>query len=300
MSKSIYILGYGRSGSTLLEGYLASQLNMVAIGELCYLFSRGIDLNPLCSCGSKTCECNFWCHIIERIRKEFSGLEIVELGELRERYESTQKLPYNFLIRSLGLRRVKLYKRALNILYRLLREQENFYIDSSKMPGRVLWIPSDQRNRIQFLFLYRDPRGVAYSNTKKRKILGLDHVEFMPTFSVARSYTSHFLNTLMCLFVVSVFRLKCKLVTYEKFVEAPSYLFRSELKANDSLKFGGECHSFSGNPSRFTCNPILQLDDKWKEKLSKSQKVIGHFVRLIEVTLIRQIFNEDIRENREI
>ncbi len=48
----VYIAGAARSGSTLLEQLLAQSYDVVAIGEIMYVWDRGFRLNERCSCAS--------------------------------------------------------------------------------------------------------------------------------------------------------------------------------------------------------------------------------------------------------
>ena len=297
MGRNIYILGYGRSGSTLLEGLLAEKSGRTAIGESCYLYSRGISLDPLCSCGSRTRECSFWSEIIQHQGRNFSDEEIVELADLRERYESTQRLVLNMIARLFKGSGVRLYGDAISKLYSHLRERKINYIDSSKMPGRVIWMPRKIRADTDFILLLRDPRGVAYSNTKLKKIVGLETDSYMPTFSVTRSFIAHILNTLMCLFVTKIYNLSCKFILYEDFVRNPEMVIAQYKKSERDGNFSSECHSFSGNPSRFKEQKEIKLDDEWVRRLPKRQILLGGFIKTIELCLVKLFLHEVTKEN---
>jgi hypothetical protein len=58
--KKVYIMGYGRSGSTLFESILSARHNLNVFGELKYLAERGVLKNERCSCGSYARDCLFW------------------------------------------------------------------------------------------------------------------------------------------------------------------------------------------------------------------------------------------------
>ena len=57
--KLIYIGGYGRSGSTLLERILASHPNIVGCGELHNIEDDFIQ-NEMCGCGQRASDCDFY------------------------------------------------------------------------------------------------------------------------------------------------------------------------------------------------------------------------------------------------
>ena len=73
----LYILGAGRSGSTLLERLLGSARGVVAVGELHCLWRMPLE-ELTCSCGAPARACGFW-----RDVRRGAGLTDAALGELR-------------------------------------------------------------------------------------------------------------------------------------------------------------------------------------------------------------------------
>src|SRR6266576_6932337 len=61
----IFILGYTRSGSTLLEQLLSMAPGSVAVGEMTYLWEQRVRNNSYCGCGSKWVDCPFWHSVLE-------------------------------------------------------------------------------------------------------------------------------------------------------------------------------------------------------------------------------------------
>ena len=60
MTKLVYIGGYGRSGSTLLEYLLTASAEVVACGEVATVVRRGPNRKRNCTCGRKAMECPVW------------------------------------------------------------------------------------------------------------------------------------------------------------------------------------------------------------------------------------------------
>lgn len=58
MTKLVYIGGYGRSGSTLLEALLTSSPRFVACGET--VNALNLKSDRICSCGRRSSECPVW------------------------------------------------------------------------------------------------------------------------------------------------------------------------------------------------------------------------------------------------
>ena len=63
--KLIYISGYGRSGSTLLELVLNQEKKIIGLGEISN-YNAAVKQNELCSCKERLKTCNFWSPIIEK------------------------------------------------------------------------------------------------------------------------------------------------------------------------------------------------------------------------------------------
>ena len=59
-TRVLFISGWGRSGSTLLDRMLSSSLGFFASGELREVWWRGVQENRQCGCGVGFNECPFW------------------------------------------------------------------------------------------------------------------------------------------------------------------------------------------------------------------------------------------------
>lgn len=78
MTDLIYIMGAGRSGSTLLERLLGSAPGITALGEVHSLWRMPLrDLT--CSCGAPGPECSFWADV-----RQLAGLTSARLQALAE------------------------------------------------------------------------------------------------------------------------------------------------------------------------------------------------------------------------
>jgi len=80
-SKVIYIVGEGRSGSTLLERILGQHPDIFATGELQYIWNRSFIENQLCSCGKAFYDCEVWegiRNIFLKRQKNFKPENVIE------------------------------------------------------------------------------------------------------------------------------------------------------------------------------------------------------------------------------
>ena len=60
MTKILYIAGYGRSGSTVLNIILGNHSSITSVGELSFLPEDWTNHHRVCSCGAPYHTCEFW------------------------------------------------------------------------------------------------------------------------------------------------------------------------------------------------------------------------------------------------
>ncbi|WP_230970774.1 hypothetical protein [Nitrogeniibacter aestuarii] len=79
--KIIYVLGSGRSGSTVLERVMATAADTVGVGEF-HCFWRRPAHELLCSCGQTFSRCEFWTEVVRASR--ISEADLVRLRTLED------------------------------------------------------------------------------------------------------------------------------------------------------------------------------------------------------------------------
>ncbi|WP_375175142.1 sulfotransferase [Pseudooceanicola sp.] len=88
MARLIYILGSGRSGSTVLERVLNSSPRVVALGEVHALWRLPVE-RLRCACGAAVPECGFWQAVLAGAgitRQDLTRLADLERRVVRHRY----------------------------------------------------------------------------------------------------------------------------------------------------------------------------------------------------------------------
>ena len=83
----IYIMGAGRSGSTLLDTVLANHPDVVGVGELVNLHSAGWTSNEICACGQLGTECSFWTRVREAWQRRVPQATVEGYVALQKRIE---------------------------------------------------------------------------------------------------------------------------------------------------------------------------------------------------------------------
>jgi len=280
----VYILGWGRSGSTLLDSILGSVEGVCAVGELHYLWSRGLVANRKCGCGQRFNECPHWQGVVNRLGDRFpeaiDGPAVHRLHNRVARARSTPLLLYGTEPSGAA---VAEYRRILRETYVAILHQSgaDVVVDSSKRPSEAAVILNDPGLDPYFVHIVRDPRAVAFSWQRLRSTGDAAAGSQMVRRGVLES-SSHWLAWNAA---AEVIRRKAPdrfvRIRYEDLVARPNESIADILRAahlgqRRAPRFtAGEAtlarsHSVSGNPSRFDSTTVrLRPDLEWRTKLSR-------------------------------
>ncbi|TCM21368.1 sulfotransferase family protein [Novosphingobium sp. PhB165] len=182
----IYVAGYGRSGSTLLDIALGMRADVFGAGELTALARHAWKNGEYCACGATVRDCPFWSRVMVRADGdegsagdgEETRVMLEELARVQKRMESLAA-PRRLLARFMPKSRNR-YHSANAALFRAVGEQvgheeengegargEVYILDSSKLPGRALALASMPGIDLHVIHLVRDPRAVAWSMSRR-------------------------------------------------------------------------------------------------------------------------------------
>lgn len=284
----IMVIGSGRSGSTLLERVVALEHpEIVAVGELWHIWTRGYQRNELCACGTPFSACAFWGPVVARVQEGFGSLEAFEAAiEAFGRVVQRRVRPRSVLKSRPGDLQPAL--QLAGSLYEVLREQTqaSVIIDTSKNFEYAYLVGALENVRLGFVHLVRDVRAVVYSwqREKVRPEVFWEHASMdrYPAWRVALDWTHRYLSA------VALCRGTRPSVTvrYESFVRDPKsgvdlvQALAERLGSRDqSTAPNGATtgyHSVAGNPMRLAreIGPI-QPDDEWRTKLSRRDRAIA-------------------------
>ncbi len=288
-TKVLYVVGLGRSGSTILSNSLGQIEGFFSAGELNFIWRHNVIENRLCGCGRPFRECPVWTRVIE---EAFGGMDRVDAREmmgLQALGTRTRHIP-----RMLTDRRDRILKERLE---KLLINYGRLYagiggvtgsqviVDSSKEPahGYAMSLIPDLDFRV--VHLIRDPRAAAYSWLKEKPQPDSEEKEFMHRKSPAESAVlwdswNVSAEALWRRTPEKYFRLR-----YEDFVANPRESLKRILGlagVDAELPLAGErevrlgvSHTVSGNPNRFETGSVeLRPDREWKDKMSPRDKAL--------------------------
>ena len=165
--KVIYIAGYGRSGTTLLDIALGQQPGVFAAGELTALARHVWKQREFCACRKRADECDFWSSVSSAWLKDRQPGAMEQYGNLLARSEWLID-PRRFLWRFGASKQGRSYADATRSLFREVASASgsSVIVDSSKLPGRAAALFSIKDIEVYVVHMVRDGRGVGWSMAK--------------------------------------------------------------------------------------------------------------------------------------
>lgn len=284
----LFIGGWGRSGSTLLERLLAQVPGFISVGEMRDFWLRGYVEDRLCGCGERFRSCEFWSAVGQ---KSFGGWEQVpveRLIETRMRYDRPWTTP--MLATGLGggraLREYLLYTERL---YRGIHDVAGgqMIIDSSKIPTYAMLLRRIPSVDLRVLHLVRDSRGVVFSWQKQvLRPDATDRPDHMRKYGVA-SASARYLFYNQGTDLVHRLGAPYLFVRYEDLVRDPTARLLEILRfagvgGPDDLGFLrddtaslAQSHTVDGNPMRFATGPLtIRVDEEWRSRMGERDRAV--------------------------
>lgn len=280
---ALYIGGWGRSGSTLLECMLAEMPDVVVLGEVNQLWERGLGNNELCACSRPFRECPFWTAIGDTAFGGWDKVDVDRLEALKDAVDRKRRLPRTTRrhvpdeLRGDLLSYTDHYRRIYAAAAELTGART--VVDSSKVVPTAMALSHDPDLDLRVAHIVRDSRGVAYSWQKSVARPEKDG-EPMPRLSLVESTENWVVHNLSVAGLqyrhVPVHRLR-----YEDLVVDPAGVVRGTW---DALRLPGSgelpladpttivlhgTHSVAGNPMRFrTGRTTLRPDTEWMSRMA--------------------------------
>ena len=283
-TKAIYIMGAGRSGSTIFDLLLGSGATTVSCGELCHLHTAGWLKNEFCACGTPVGECAFWLEVRALLKADAKCLDANEFIECQKRLERTRSL-----LKPKALRQnseFESYLHTLSSLYNAISTASGkpVIIDSSKKHVRALYGSMLKDVDFYVIHLVRDSRGVAWSKAKSlKKDMAAGVQSDQNPKPVTDTAQQWLIANILSSLVARRTGKRCIRIRYEDFVSDPvATLKQVESFAEVDLADSIECatgkravaasHAVAGNRLRMKKDLSLKPDMEWTEKLDANQE----------------------------
>lgn len=284
MTDVLYLLGKGRSGSTLLSMALGELDGVFAAGELRFFWRRGLVEDRRCACGERITGCAVWGIVAERV----ADLDAEALARDSEAVFRWGAAPRLLLGRTTGWAPFERWSAATSRLIDAVAEVTGaaVIVDSSKWPtdpgvlGRVDAIAPYS------LMLVRDPRAVAWSWQRTKAHHDLEQPREMDRFPAWHSGLSWTTRNVVAGLAARRSPGPRMRLRYEDFTADPSASvaaigrFLGRDVDPDRVLDGAtlrvtEGHTLAGNPTRFAGSEvIIRPDDEWRTGLSARDRLL--------------------------
>jgi hypothetical protein len=287
MTKVVYIMGHGYSGSTLLTFLLGTHPQIATIGELGISPLTKQELRPeeyLCSCHTPVRQCGFWRQVSREMAERGHEFDIWDADlDFRARgggiadviLRAVQRGRVLETTRDLGLQivpgarreRDRVVARIGSLAEIVARIQGcDVFLDSSKRPERATLMQRSGRFDLRVIHLVRDGRAVSWSSMKHLKIgpevAARSWIADNRASERARRYfPSHQWMRLrhedLCANPDETLR------RVHGFIGLPSRNGFHDFRATD--------HHIIGNQMRLSSTSEIRLDESWKQALAPGQ-----------------------------
>jgi hypothetical protein len=287
--KVVYVVGLGRSGSTILSNSLGQIPGFFSGGELNFIWRHNVIENRLCGCGRPFRECPVWTRVMDEAFGGMDGVDPREMMRLQASGTRTRHIP--LMLTEQGSRRLaeRLEKFLINYwrLYEAIGSVtgSRVIVDSSKEPAHGYAMSMVPGVDFSVVHLIRDPRAAAYSWLKKKPQPDSEEIEHMVRFSPTKSSVlwdswNGSAEALWRCTPEKYLRLR-----YEDFVANPRMSLERILRlvgVTAELPLAGErevrlgvSHTVSGNPNRFETGSVeLRPDHEWISRMSPRDKTL--------------------------
>jgi hypothetical protein len=287
--KVLFILGHGRSGSTLLDRMLGQLDGFFSMGELKWIWRRVVEEEVLCGCGTPFRSCPTWSAVF---RQAFGGMENVSsrLVKLNFSLFGRRQLP---LLIFPGLSRrysedLEYYTQAVRKVCLAAQDVSGcrLLIDSSKFTHDCVVLSRIPEIDLHVVHLVRDSRAVSYSWLRKKVRPEINsRTETMLMHSVRKSSFRWLWDNFLAHALQGFYKQYTR-VYYEDFIDDPEgTILRICEKIGEpisSLDFLrgqiaqlGATHTVAGNPNRFDLGSVqIKPDMEWVEKMSRRDKAV--------------------------
>jgi sulfotransferase family protein len=269
----VYVTGWGRSGSTVLNRLLSGP-DVVGVGELRWLWRRGVLDRESCGCGKPWDTCPLWGPAVRLLAREQGRDEerlALELDTIGRRSASMLR---QWAGGSRMAQDRARYVTALRRLYETIGQVSGarVILDTSKHGGYAILARATGLN-VTIVHLVRDPRAVVWSHRRHREApAGVFAQPMRPHAAPYVAIRWMARNVFAEVAVRPDVRLR-----YEDIVAKPDEALAGLWRAIGLPPHSGQSptHVIAGNINRFDSTPLrLRSDDEWSRMQPRGQRLV--------------------------
>ena len=289
LTRVLYVVGWQRSGSTVLGNVLGSMPGVVHIGELQYLFGQNHPADFRCGCGARLPICPLWESVLKAAGigwNDRAALNVARLDSARMRHVpgSTRRWRKDGRIPAYAEILARIYKAIAHV------QPTQLIVDTSKTPGAAIAAALAPGVETYILHLVRDPRACAYSLSQRAKSHKVDQPDarMMRKSALTSSVRWTQVSWLADRYVRSVVPpSRYRVLRYEDLMASPESSLASLASwvgiDHTQLPFTSESnvritpsHTVMGNPNRHDAGSVdLLNDDQWTRSLPLSERLLA-------------------------
>jgi hypothetical protein len=275
----LYVIGSGRSGSTIFGAAAGLHPKTIAVGELNRL---GREEDPLrtrrCSCGEILIDCPFWSEVMALWDRYRGTTSFERFRALQPRYERLRSFPFLLKEHRHPSASFRAYQEATLKLYEAVAKVSGaqVLVDTSKYAMRAAALKTIGGLDVRFVHLIRDGRGVFWSLKKydRRRRVWIKRMR-----SKTKTWLTPFEWLMLNRIAEAVTRdARFVRIRYEDFVSSPQRNMNEVggllgldfdevgrgLGEGSPINFG---HMVAGNMVRLNGPVSLKLDESWEGEL---------------------------------
>jgi len=285
--KVIYITGYGRSGSTLLNMLLDIHPQAIGVGEILHLSDYYLRNEP-CSCGKEVNNCTVW----GSLKKSGAHPEKITIPSfskywslyfVKNIFKYLFKLPLSPELEHNAYENKLLFEALLKIF-----PGKKVIIDSSKNISRLLLLQKSNFFDVKVIHLVRDGKAVLFSRrrpirakierNRRKLMLGNNRTSF--------NLVSRWVMLNLFISIISSTFNSYKRVRYEDICD------ELEKSLNNIFHFAGlkqiheiqskisqlNSHLVGGNQMRFNEIREVKYDSEYLEELNLSDRIVFNII----------------------
>jgi hypothetical protein len=282
----LYLLGKGRSGSTVLTMALGEMEGFFAAGELRFFWRRGLVEDRNCACGEAISACPVWGAVADRV----GDLDAEALARDSEAVYRWGAVPRLLAGRTRGWAAFERWADATGRLVGAVAEVAGaeVVVDSSKWPTEPGVLGLVDGVAPSSVLLVRDPRAVAWSWQRTKAHHDLVEAREMDRFPAWHSGLSWTARNLVAEATARRSPGPRTTLRYDDFVADPRAglvdLARLAGRApgvdavlTDRTLTVTQGHTLAGNPTRFGGSSVtIRPDDEWRTALpARDRRVVS-------------------------